>query len=324
MALAVSAGASANSTAPGTPVQSTAAPAGMAPPAAGTSAHRQVPLTCERLPANHASAGVAFRFGLTLATVPGHGHTRPVVSVQFSAMGDDGNYFLVSACKDRTTRMNAGFPVEVVRALLAFHTDRWSVTSGTFQGHKGAVWSARLNSDASRAATGSADFTAKVWDAYTGEELLSLAHGHIVRATDLNRAGNLLATGGNEKILRVFDIGAMTEAPLASLTGHTGNIKNIAWDDARKVLLSAGDDGEIRQVFPRSSTQQGGERFWNATWACLTERTLLNFDLSTVRNAVQHAYLNRRQGSSSILRVWPALFVEYRIWDLRAKVQARS
>lgn len=125
---------------------------------------------------------------------------------------------------------------------------------GTFGGHKGAVWSACLNGDASRAATGSADFTAKVWDAHTGDELCSFAHGHIVRATDLNSRGTLLATGGNEKILRVFDLGASTKDPLVSLTGHAGNIKNIAWDDARNVLLSTGDDGGIRQVFPGYGT----------------------------------------------------------------------
>ena len=72
------------------------------------------------------------------------GHTRPVTHLSFSPLQDDGTYVLISSCKD-------GNP------MLREWTGDWI---GTFIGHKGAVWSSKLSPDTSRAASGSADFTA--------------------------------------------------------------------------------------------------------------------------------------------------------------------
>ena len=74
------------------------------------------------------------------------GHTRPITHLSFSPIQDDGTFLLVSSCKD-------GNP------MLREWTGDWI---GTFLGHKGAVWSTKLSLDGSRAASGSADFTASV------------------------------------------------------------------------------------------------------------------------------------------------------------------
>lgn len=85
-----------------------------------------------------------------------HGHTRPVTHLSFSVQEDDGTHLLVSSCKD-------GNP------MLRDWKGDWI---GTFIGHKGAVWSTKLSLDCSKAASGSADFTAYRLSASSGPLML--------------------------------------------------------------------------------------------------------------------------------------------------------
>lgn len=154
---------------------------------------------------------------------------------------------------------------------------------GTFIGHKGAVWSARLSEDASLAATGSADFSAKVWDTFTGETLGTLQHNHIVRAVAFppGQRPGVLATGGMEKKLRVFDIsrlgnaengvsptesganGISSECPSYEIGSgnHQGAIKSIIWSRDPNLLITAADDKLLRWYDLR-------------TQACIASQTL--------------------------------------------------
>ena len=81
------------------------------------------------------------------------------------------------------------------------HTGDWI---GTFSGHKGAVWSCRLDPRAYLAGTASGDFSARVWDAITGKPLFGLPHKHIVKTLDFSHDSKMLATGGHEGVLRVY------------------------------------------------------------------------------------------------------------------------
>lgn len=139
---------------------------------------------------------------------------------------------------------------------------------GTFIGHKGAVWSVRLSDDASLAATGSADFSAKVWDTFTGEVLHTLEHNHIVRAVAFppQERPQILATGGMEKKLRIFDLsgtrssaqspgegghgmnGGLVDPPSYEIGAgeHQGAIKSIIWSRDPNIVITAADDKKIR------------------------------------------------------------------------------
>ncbi|CAD5122875.1 DgyrCDS11276 [Dimorphilus gyrociliatus] len=157
------------------------------------------------------------------------GHTRPVVDMDFSDITEHG-YFIISACKDGKPMLRQG------------ETGDWI---GTFEGHKGAVWSVSLNSEATKAASGAADFEAKIWDAISGDKLMSFSHKHIVKAVDFSNDSQKLLTGSNEKLLRIFDLNNTDSEPFL-FSGHTDLIRNSVFCPDENFIISSSDDKTIR------------------------------------------------------------------------------
>lgn len=118
------------------------------------------------------------------------GHSRPIAEVNYSSMTEEG-FFLISACHDKLPMLRRG------------ETGDWV---GSFTGHKGAVWSSKLDTTATRAATGSADFTVKLWDAIAGTELHTFVQKHVVKSVEFNTSNTKLWTGGHDKIVREYDL----------------------------------------------------------------------------------------------------------------------
>ncbi|KAM7480386.1 hypothetical protein LguiA_028599 [Lonicera macranthoides] len=154
-----------------------------------------------------------------------HGHSRPVVDLFYSPITPDG-FFLISASKDSTPMLRNG------------ETGDWI---GTFEGHKGAVWGCCLDANALRAATASADFTAKLWDALTGDVLQSFEHKHIVRACAFSEDTHLLLTGGVEKILRIYDLNR-PDAPPREVDNSPGSVRTVSWLHSDRTILSSCTD----------------------------------------------------------------------------------
>lgn len=185
---------------------------------------------------------------------PGHG--RPVVDVRFSRQTSDG-VFLVSGCHDKLPMLRWG------------DNGDWI---GSFQGHKGAVWSAALNSDATRAATGSGDFSARVFDAVTGALVHTLEHKHIVKTVDFSPGDSKLLTGGNEKLLRVFRLKG-NDVPCSATIRCPAFVRKASWlfreepapgaDEATDAtLVIAGCEDGSMQVWDTSSPEGTLVKSW--------------------------------------------------------------
>jgi len=183
------------------------------------------------------------------------GHSRPLAQLHFSNVIEDG-FFLISACLDKMPMLRRG------------ETGDWI---GTFAGHKGAVWSAKLNNSATQAATASADFTVKIWDSLTGAEQHTFEHRHIVKTVDFSPDEKRLLSAGMEKKLRVFDLADYAATPLVMV--HPATVRQALWTPDGNSILTGSDDGMLRVWDVRTQTEVQVRLYFYFSCYCMTEFT---------------------------------------------------
>ncbi|MGD2146783.1 MAG: adenylate/guanylate cyclase domain-containing protein [Anaerolineae bacterium] len=124
----------------------------------------------------------------------------------------------------------------------------------TLVGHTDMVQDVAYSPDGTRLATSSWDGTAKVWDALSGEELLTLeGHSGWVYSVAFSPDGARIATGGRDGTVKIWDASALLdtdlEPPVAAagqelmtLSGHGDRVWHTTFSpDGVRIATSSGD-----------------------------------------------------------------------------------
>jgi serine-threonine kinase receptor-associated protein len=85
-----------------------------------------------------------------------------------------------------------------------------------------------------------------VWDTYTGDNLATLPHNHVVRSADISSSQSLVATGGVERSVKIYDLGHNQDSN--TIGSHEGTIKSVVWDHGSlndTTIITSGDDKRI-------------------------------------------------------------------------------
>jgi WD40 repeat protein len=171
------------------------------------------------------------------------GHEDAVYGAAFSPDG----HRIVTAAGDGTARVwdaASGQELQVLRG----HTDPpWTDAVKEIMGPQLGphVWSGAFSPDRSLLVTAASDWTARVWDAYSGEELQVLRghEGGVLNAA-FSSDGAYVVTASDDKTARVWDAGSGDE--LQVLAGHEATVNDASFSPDVNLIVTASNDGTAR------------------------------------------------------------------------------
>jgi WD40 repeat protein len=109
-------------------------------------------------------------------------------------------------------------------------------------GHNGAVLDAAFSSDGRIVITSASDGTICVWDAKNGD-LKRILRGHVGAVRSVAVAGDNIASGGEDKTVRIWSVSTF---PSMVLHGHKGQSNTVAFSPDGRWLVSGGIDKTVR------------------------------------------------------------------------------
>jgi WD40 repeat protein len=108
-------------------------------------------------------------------------------------------------------------------------------------GHAAEVTSVMVSPDGKYLATGSADFSARIWELSTGRELVALSgHRGKVNSVAFSPDGTRVATGSDDASIMIWDMA--TGKALKTLKGHRDGVLSVAFSPDGKTIASGAKD----------------------------------------------------------------------------------
>ena len=115
----------------------------------------------------------------------------------------------------------------------------------TLQGHTQAVKAVAFSPDGTRIATASGDWTAKLWEAGSGQEITTLTgHTSFLNAIAFSPDGSRIATASGDATIKLWDV--ITGQEVRTLQGHAKGIEGVAFSPDGTRIASASADQTVK------------------------------------------------------------------------------